>query len=130
MAKEFDKMVEVTVQLPDQLAEQVIPVQRWLPTLLEFSLARLKTPASETAAEIVDFLLSNPTEEEVLAYHVSDRAQERVSRLLVLNREGMLGEVEQQELDEIERVEHIVIMQKSRVAHRVQRGPHAGRSVG
>jgi hypothetical protein len=123
-------MVEVTVQLPDQLAEQVLPVQRWMPTLLELSLARLKTPASETAAEIVDFLLSNPTDEEVLAYHVSDRAQARVSHLLTLNREEMLSEAEEQELDEIERIEHIVIMLKSRVAHRVQRGPHAGRSVG
>lgn len=111
-------MVEITIQVPEQLAEQVLPVQRWMPTLLEFSLARLKTPASETAAEIIDFLLSNPTDEEVLAYHVSDRAQERVSRLLALNREDTLSEAEEQELDEIERIEHIVIMLKSRVPNR------------
>ena len=118
-------MIEVTVQLPEQLAEQVLPAQKWMPTMLALSLARLKTPASETAAEIVEFLLSNPSAEEVLAYHVSERAQERLGRLLRLNQAGLLGEAEQQELDEIERIEHIMIMLKADVAKQ-QKASHAG----
>ena len=42
-------MVQVTMQLPDQLAAELLPAQRWLPLVLEVSLARLTTPAVSTA---------------------------------------------------------------------------------
>ncbi len=113
-------MVEVTLQLPDQLAARILPIQRWMPTLLALSLAQFTTPASETAAELVASLLTNPSPDEVLSYHVSERAQRRLQRLLALNRAGMLGEVEQQELDELERLEHIVIMLKADAAEQQQ----------
>ena len=82
---------------------------------MEIGLARLKTPTSITASEIIDFLLGNPTPQEVLAYHVSERAQSRLQRLLALNEAGLLGEAEQEELDELEILEHIVIMLKGQI---------------
>ncbi len=109
-------MTRITMQLPDQLAGQLLPARRWLPVVLELSLARLRTPAAETSAEIVDFLLSNPTHSEVLAYHASERAQRRLQRLLVLNEAGLLGEMEQDELTELERIEHILILLKAQIA--------------
>lgn len=108
-------MVSVTVQLPDSLAEQFLPAQRWSTPLMEIGLARLKTPASVTAAEIVEFLLGNPTPQEVLGYHASDRGQDRLQRLLALNEAGLLGEAEQQELAELERLEQIMIGLKAHI---------------
>lgn len=109
-------MVQITMQLPDQLAGQILPARRWLPAVLELSLARLKTPATQTSSEMIDFLLGNPTQDEVLAYHASDRAQHRLQRLLALNEAGLLSEDEQAELAELERLEHILIMLKAQVA--------------
>ncbi len=79
-------MVQVTMQLPDQLAAELLPAQRWLPLVLEVSLARLTTPAVATANEIIDFLLLNPTPAEMLGYHVSERAQARCSDCLPWHR--------------------------------------------
>ncbi len=106
-------MVQVMMQLPDQLAEQIMPVRRWLPVVLELGLARLKTPAAQTSAEIVDFLLGNPTTDEVMGYHASDRSQGRLQRLFALNSAGLLSEDEQAELTELERLEHIIVMLKT-----------------
>jgi hypothetical protein len=113
-------MAQITMQLPDQLAGQLLPARRWLPAVLELSLARLKTPAAETSAEIVDFLLSNPTQQEVLSYHASDRAQRRLQRLLALNEAGQASEAEQAELNELEQLEHILIMLKAQVVSQAQ----------
>lgn len=47
---------------------------------------------------------------------VSERGQARVEQLLTLNKEGMLSEIEELELDELEKIEHVMIMLKSRIA--------------
>lgn len=109
-------MVQITMQFPDQLAEQVLPFRRWLPAVLELGMARFQTPAAQTSAEVIEFLLGNPSAEDVLAYHASERSQGRLQRLLALNSAGLLGEAEQAELDEVERLEHILIMLKVQVA--------------
>jgi hypothetical protein len=115
-------MVQITMQLPDQLAGQILPARRWLPAVLELSLARLKTPAAQTSSEIIDFLLGNPTQDDVLAYHASDRAQHRLQRLVALNEAGLLSEAEQAELAELQRLEHILIMLKAQVVDQAQQG--------
>ncbi len=113
-------MVQITMQLPEQLAGQILPARRWLTAVLELSLTRLKTPAVETCSEIIDFLLDNPTQSEVLTYHASDRAQRRLQRLLALNQAGLLSEMEQAELAELERIEHILIMLKAQIADQIR----------
>jgi len=107
-------MVEITMQVPDILAQRLQPMTAWLPAVLELSLIGFKTPAVQTASEIVDFLATGPTPETVAAYIVSEEAQARLQRLLALNEAGMLSQTEQLELDEIEQIEHIMIMLKAK----------------
>lgn len=102
-----------SVTLPDELAARVAPFGRWVPTVLEISLLALKTPAALTAGELVEFLATNPSPREVHTYHASERAQARMSRLLVLNQAGALGEAEGRELDERIKLEHLVITLKA-----------------
>lgn len=109
-------MVQMTMQVPDELARRIQPMTVWLPAIIELSLIGFKTLATTTASEVIAFLAQNPSPPEVLAYHVSDEAQERLQRLLALNEKGMLSEMEQLELDELQQLEHVIIMLKSRIA--------------
>jgi hypothetical protein len=113
-------MVEMTVQVSEELAKRLQPIGRWLPTVLELSLVGFKTVATATATEVIEFLSQDPAPQAVLTYHVSDRAQTRLQRLLALNAAGMLGEAERQELDELQCIEHIIIMLKTQIAGQVQ----------
>ncbi len=115
-------MVQVTMQLPDQLAFRIMPARQWMPAILELSLAGLRTPASETAAEVIEFLLSSPSSDQLVAYHVSERAQSRLQRLMALNEAGLLSEDEARELDELERIEHMVIMLKAQAMRTAANG--------
>ena len=104
-----------TINLPDELAERVAPFGYWLPTVLEVGLLKLKTPAAETASELSAFLWTNPSAQEVQAYHASQRSQTRVSQLLALNQAGVIGEAEAEELDKLLKLEHVIIMLKTQL---------------
>lgn len=88
----------------------------WLPSIIELSLIGFKTLATAAATEVIEFLAKNPSPRELLDYHLSDSAQARLQRLLTLNEAGLLSEVEQQELDELQRLEHVIVMLKARTA--------------
>ncbi|MBI1923235.1 hypothetical protein HYR99_03185 [Candidatus Poribacteria bacterium] len=109
-------MVQLTMQVPERLAERIQPIGSWLPTVIELSLIGFKTLATATATEVIQFLSKAPSPQEVLAYHVSEQAQKRLQRLLALNETGILSETKQSELDELEQIEHIVIMLKAQIA--------------
>lgn len=113
-------MVQMTIQVPDELAVRIQPIGSWLPAIIELSLIGVRTLAAATATEVIQFLSENPSLQEVLDYHVSDRAQARLQRLLALNEAGMLSELEQLEMDELQHIEHVVIMLKAQVAEQLQ----------
>jgi hypothetical protein len=106
-------MATLTLDMPEKLLERLEPFSRWLPAVLEISLLALKTPAVETASELVEFLASNPTTKDVRGYHASERAQERMLHLLNSNRAGYLGQAEAKELDELLRLEQLMINLKA-----------------
>ncbi|MCB0208302.1 MAG: hypothetical protein KDJ52_03165 [Anaerolineae bacterium] len=112
-------MVEIKMQITDALAQRLQPMHDWLSTVLELSLVGFKTPAVQTASELIDFLATGPSSSDVIAYHVSDRAQERLRRLLAINEAGLASSEEQAELDEIERIEHIVIILKAQAQEKL-----------
>ena len=107
-------MIQMTMQVPDELAERIQSISNWLPTIIELSLVGFKTLATTAASELIAFLNQNPIPQELLDYHVSEETQARLQRLLTLNEAGMLSEMEQLELDELQQLEHIVIMLKTR----------------
>jgi hypothetical protein len=116
-------MVEMRMQVPDKLATKLRPMNRWLPTVLELSLAGFKTPVAQTVAELVGFLSNGPTPKKVAGYKVSARAQQRVRRLLALNQSGLLSEDEKFELDEIETLEHLVNLLKIQALQQLGSAP-------
>jgi len=116
-------MVEMTLKVPEELAARMQPMGSWLPSVLELGLLGCRTIAAATVVELMELLARNPKPQQVLDFHVSEATQERSRRLLALNEAGLLGEEEQRELDELDQLEHVVVMLKARVARDLRQAP-------
>jgi hypothetical protein len=125
---EIDKtatMAELTRQIPDELAHQLEPLREQLPQLLTQLLSNLEKDSSvirknetqptltQVYNEVLDFLLANPTSQEIIAFKVSSQAQKRLQILLEKNREETLTANENTELDVYEQLEHLMILLKA-----------------
>ena len=64
-------------------------------------------------SSILDFLASNPTPEQIAAFRPTSEMQDRLHILLTRSRAGILTPSEHVELDEFERIEHLMIMIKA-----------------
>ncbi|HEY9703118.1 MAG TPA: hypothetical protein V6C58_11765 [Allocoleopsis sp.] len=64
--------------------------------------------------EVIDFLITSPTPEEITNFKVSSSGQERLQILLEKNRESLLTSEEMAELDIYEQLEHLMILLKIR----------------
>ncbi|MBI5667266.1 MAG: hypothetical protein HZC41_04595 [Chloroflexi bacterium] len=69
--------------------------------------------------EIYDFLTSQPTPQQIIAFRPSEESQERMSYLLEANRNGTLTEAETAELDEYMNIEHFMRMLKAKARQRL-----------
>ncbi|MHB8629880.1 MAG: hypothetical protein ACYDBJ_21035 [Aggregatilineales bacterium] len=72
------------------------------------------TQRSTITDEVLDFLISAPKPDQIIAYHASESAQERLRMLLDANRNGILTAQERVELDEMSRVDHFFTLIKAR----------------
>ena len=113
-------MTRMSLEVSDDLAERIRPLRLWLSAVLELSLVGFRSLAAATAEEVIEFLSRGPSPEDILGYQASERSQARLRRLLALNEAGLLGENEQRELDELQQLEHIVVMLKAQAAERHQ----------
>lgn len=101
-------MVELTLQIPNSLAQQIQPISNWLPTIIELSVANFKSSHVKKASdELIAFLSNNPTPEKVLKYKISEKSQNRVSDLLAKNGDGTIKSSEDKELDEWQKFNNI-----------------------
>lgn len=117
-------MVELTISVSDELAERLKPHQSQLPELLwqvleiTNSSTSNKLNAQETQdipsvyQEVIDFLITRPTPEEITNFKVSSPSQERLHILLEKNRESSLNSDEIAELDIYEQLEHLMMLLK------------------
>lgn len=70
--------------------------------------------------EVMDFLASMPTPQQIIDFKVSDAVNERLHHLLDNNRNRILNPEEQAELDEFLRMDHFLIMLKARTIQRTE----------
>jgi hypothetical protein len=62
----------------------------------------------DTYREILDFLVSRPTSEQILGFKVSEASQTRLQALLQKNRELALTDAESTELDLYEQLDTLI----------------------
>ena len=105
-------MRTITLDVPDELADQLAQVQDRLPELLALSLQQPAVPAQLYRA-ILTFLAGAPTAEQIAAFRPSPEMQQRLQTLLERSNAGTLTSAEQAELEELERIEHLMVMIKA-----------------
>jgi len=116
-------MVTITLQVPDELAQRLNAERERLPEILERALELLLAdtsapplpivPPAAAFSEMIEFLSSHPSPEQILSFKLSPRAQARLVELLEKNREAGLTETERAELDWYEYVHHIMARLKA-----------------
>ena len=105
-------MATITIELPDDLAEQLAPLSAQLPELLRQCL-RQPALSAQVYQYVLSFLTSQPTAEQIAAFRPTPEMQERLRFLVEQSRSGGLSYPEQQELVEYERIEHLIVMLKT-----------------
>ena len=70
-------------------------------------------------SEIIDFLASTPTPEDIIAFKPSDMLEQRLSDLLERNRQDALTAEGRAELDEFLRMNHFMNMLKIRAREKL-----------
>jgi hypothetical protein len=105
-------MAVITVEIPDELVDQVAQLRDRLPELLALSLHQPALPAA-TYRYILDFLASDPSPEHIAASQPTPEMQARLHTLLERSRAGELSAGDGRELDEYARIEHLMVMIKA-----------------
>ncbi|MEH2085340.1 hypothetical protein [Nostoc sp.] len=105
-------MPRITLEVSEELSQQLAQVGDRLPELLALSLQQPAIPA-QVYRYILDFLASNPTPEQIAEFKPTPEMQERLRILLTRSNAGELTPTELKELDEYERIEHLVVMIKA-----------------
>lgn len=113
-------MVEITIEVPEALAERLSSLRDRLPEVLARGLDEPSPLPNEVYRYILEFLANNPSPEAVLNFSLTSAMQQRASELLEKNRTGQLTPGESNELDEYVRIDHIVSMLKARALKNVK----------
>lgn len=105
-------MAKITLEIPDELSKQIAEVGDRLPELLALSLHQPAIPA-RVYRYVLEFLASQPTPEQIAEFHPTPEMQHRLHTLLDREKSGTITDGERQELDEYEKIEHLVVMLKA-----------------
>jgi hypothetical protein len=108
--------MQITLEVPDQLGEEIKRYQDRLPELLERGLHELKSEeasASYDVEQIMDVLASQPTPEQILSIQPSQPLQARMTHLLQKNKAGSLSRGEEAEMERYLMLEHLVRLAKA-----------------
>jgi hypothetical protein len=115
-------MSSITLEIPEELAAQLRPVERELPRILELGLRELHATSQlgfEGAAEVLEFLAGLPSPEAIIALRPSEALQERISTLLEKNRNAGLTASESEEWEQYQYLEHLVRLAKAKAYHKL-----------
>ena len=107
-------MTTITLEVTDDLAESIAAVRDRLPEIIALGLNRLSPMPAQVYSHILTFLASGPTAAQLVEFRPTDDMAERLEQLLDKSQTGELSDIEEQELEEYRRIEHLVVMLKAR----------------
>lgn len=104
-------MATITLEVPDELSEQLQQLGDRLPQLLMQTLQQPPLPAN-AYRYILNFLAGQPTPAEIANFRPTTEMQTRLRELVAKAKDDQLSAAESQELLEYEHIEHLVVMLK------------------
>lgn len=107
-------MTTLTIDVPESLARQLEPMQGQLVEILELGLQAMLPAEEKPYLDVVDYLASGPTPEELADAKASPEVQERITELLDKNRQGIISSDEAAELDRYEQLDYLMTLVKLR----------------
>jgi hypothetical protein len=133
-------MTQITIDIPDDLAQRLAPFQSRFSDLFTSLIAtRLlgqntiesSTPTSTstltstsgTYQEILDFLIARPTSAQIISFKVSEASQSRLQTLLQKNSEAALTAAETAEINLYEQLDTLIGFLKIRAYATLQATP-------
>jgi len=100
--------VQVTIEIPDQVARRLEGQKARLAEIIDCGLKQQGDARSPHWREVIEFLATGPSPEQIIALRPSEATTERSKALLDKNRESQLSELEEAELDEMEQVNNFM----------------------
>jgi len=113
----------ITVDIPDEFARCLRPLEDQLPRILELGLRELyaaSQPGLEGVPDVLEKLAGLPTPEEIMALRPSKALQARISALLEKHRTEGLSAAEEHEWECYQCLEHLVHIAKAQASQRLQ----------
>lgn len=107
-------MTQITIEVPDALAERITAVRDHLPEILARGLERCSLLPNEVYRYILEFLASNPSPQAILSFKPTPQMQKRINELLEKNRTGQITPTESAELEEYVRIDDLLSLLKAR----------------
>lgn len=134
-------MAQLTIEIPDDLAQRLAPFQNQLSELFtrliittlpgktSFSLdLPVTNELPATYLEILDFLVTRPTSEQLLTFKVSEQSQVRLQELLQKN-DPSLNPSETAELNVYEQLDALMTLLKVRAYTAIKNTASSSQSV-
>lgn len=105
--------MQLTIEIPDELAERLSPERERLVEIIERGLRQHWSETAGLARELIAFLAKGPTPAEILSFRPSPKFLERSIELLGRNKQAVLSQADEAELDEIGHLDHFVTLLKA-----------------
>ena len=106
-------MVQITIDIPEALAERLAAVRDRLPEVLAHGLDTLSPIPNEIYRSVLAFLASNPSPEAILHFSPTPHMEVRIRTLLEKHHAGQLTLTEVEELDEYGRIDNLISLLKA-----------------
>ena len=104
--------MQVTIEIPNELAEQLGPEREHLAEIIRRGLRHPSPGGLSIVEEVFDFLSGRPSPEEIIAFRPSEKSVGRLRELLDRNREGSLTAEEEAELDTLQSLNQLFALIK------------------
>ena len=110
--------MQITIDIPDELAHQLEPERGRLAEIIRRGLADLALTESRPgscalADEVLNFLARGPQPDEIVRFRPSSKSIDRIQQLLDKNRESTLTQDEEAEMDYIQTLNNLFSMIKA-----------------
>jgi hypothetical protein len=106
-------MTQITIEVSEELAQNLAPIRDRLPDILASALQEQHPILHETYRDVLKFLTSNPSPQNILDFRPTQATQERISELLEKNRADELLPAESTELDEYLHINDVLSLLKT-----------------